>query len=725
MRSDCRTALAVLVLVATGARVRADDRPQASEKVDFDRAIAPLLAANCLECHYGAEPKGGLDLSRRELAREGGDSGSPIHPGRPDESLLWQYVRDGKMPPKRRMRAAEMELLRKWIAQGATWGADPIDPLRFTSDHRAGYDWWSLQPIGRPKLPQSANRNWARNAIDSFVLDRLEAKGLAPSEPTDPRVQVRRLYYTLVGLPPPFEVIEDFASCPSDNRYLRLVDRLLSSPHFGERWGRHWLDLVRYGESDGFERNFARDNAWHYRDWVIGALNHDLPLDDFARLQIAGDVLGNGDAESMKATGFLVAGIHNTVLGANEVMRKVARQDELEELIATLGQTFLGVTVQCGRCHDHKFDPVTQYDYYRLVATLEGVTHGERPLEQLKLSDPARPEAPKVYAVVPQQPAATFLLQRGNVEKPLERVAPGSIQSIFVHERFQLAPDAPEAERRRALARWLTSPRNPLFARVAVNRLWHHHFGTGIVETPSDFGFNGGRPSHPELLDWLASELIDSSFSAKHIHRLIVTSSTFRQSSRAIAGAAATDAGNRLLWRVSPRRIEAEVLRDSLLEISGQLNRTMVGPGYRDVKPYHNSGTTYYEPIDPIGPEFNRRTVYRFSPRGERSPLLDTFDCPDPSVATPSRLVTTTPLQALALWNDSFVLRMADELAKRIQQMSAGEIASDKIVTTYQLVFGRKPDVDEHDRSLELVQKHGLPALCRALVNSNEFVIIP
>ncbi|QEL15387.1 DUF1553 domain-containing protein [Limnoglobus roseus] len=956
---------------------------------DFDKQVAPLIARRCLDCHAGAEAKGKLDLSRRAGAAE-------VIAGKA-ESELWKRVAADEMPPKKPLTADEKATLKAWLDAGAIWGRDPIDPLAATTDHRAGRDWWALQPVVK------SQESGVRKSVDDFIRAKLRERGLAPSPPADPRTQIRRLYFDLIGLPPSPEEVEAFAKNPTDAAYAKVVDHLLASPHYGERWGRHWLDLVRYGESDSFERNEPRPNAWHYRDWVIDALNADVPYDRFAKLQLAGDALETGNPNAVKAAGFLVAGIHNTVLGADDVAKRTARQDELEDMLAAVGQTFLGLTVQCARCHDHKFDPVTQADYYRLTAAIGGVYHGERTLTspenqrrkqeleaklgaaekslaaleaagrqraakravatlpvspigrwtfekdatdsigslhgtlkdgatvasgRLKLDgrkahvvtaaltkdlrektleawvvlpmldqggggvitvetanggvfdsivfaenqprkwmagsnsftrtrpvageleketaapihvvvvyhadgrialfrngqpygEPYRPgeavtlkagdarvvfgmrhtgggkpfltgeiEEARLYdtaltpadvaasakagpgavgvrveemlaaltvaekaeretllaertklreqlaAIPPPLPVFTVLskpvprthvLARGSVEKPLAEVTAGGVAAVSGVADFGLPADADEGQRRAKLAAWVARAENPLFARVIVNRLWHHHFGVGLVETPSDFGFNGGRPSHPELLDRLAGELIEHGWSLKYVHKLMVTSAAYRQSSAKNPAAVAMDADNRLLWRKSPTRLEAEAIRDAILQVSGQLNPAVGGPPFHDVRTHGNAGTKFYEPIDPEGAAFHRRTVYRFSPRGERSALLETFDCPDPSALTPRRQVTTTPLQALALWNDSFVLRMSGHFEKRIEaeRAKADDIAvSAKVERAYRLALGRSPTDGELKPAVAFVEKHGLKSLGRVLFNCDEFVVI-
>jgi hypothetical protein len=810
---------------------------------------------------------------------------------------------------------------------------------------------------------------------------------------------------------------------------LRLLERLLESPHYGERWGRHWLDIVRFGESQGFERDKLRPNSWPYRDWVIAAFNDDLPYDEFVRLQLAGDVIYAGDPRAVIATGFLVAAPWDEVGQTQQsaAMKAVVRQDELEDLIGVTGQTFLGLTVNCARCHDHKFDPVSQTEYYRMAAVFAGVKHGEReslspdaagkddrgaarlrdelarterrldeelaafdapirrrilahrpagpdpaatlprpiarwefdgdlkdaigdlhgtahgrarvedgqllldgkdsfvetaplkseltarslevwvrlasleqrgggaitlqsssgaifdsivfgekepgqwmagsngysrtqsfnaPLEKeadrsivkflivyhadrsitgyrnghrygtpytapslatyeagkaqvlfgLRHSPPGGdrflagaieraalydralgpeevavlagvasdvvtddqllaempPEAlrarqqlvfelsrvrsqmrlvtgGRVYAVTATSPEPTFVLDRGNPAQKRDAVLPGAIKSVGgLTSEFGLAADAGEGDRRRRLAEWITDVHNPLTPRVIANRLWHYHFGTGLVDTPNDFGFNGGRPTHPELLDWLAAELVNPQtpvtpiqdpkseirnrpWSLKHLHRLIVSSATYRQSSAMIADAARVDAGNRFLWRKTPQRLEAESLRDTMLVVAGEFNPTMGGAGFNDFRTF-TFNSQFYEPIDPLGFAFNRRTVYRTWVRSGRNEFLDVFDCPDPSTTAPKRAVTTTPLQALALLNNSFTLRMAERLAARVAREADG--VERQVARLYDLAYNRRPQTEEIEEARAFVDRHGLPAFCRVIFNSNEFLYV-
>ena len=568
--------------------------------------------------------------------------------------------------------------------------------------------WWSFTPAGTIKVPTVGSGSNPAHPIDAFIRSRLAKEGLAPSKPASPGVLVRRLHFDLLGLPPAPGVVEEFVRDPSPAAYRVLVDSLLASPHYGERWARHWLDVARYGESNGFEYNEARRNAWPYRDWVIKAFNDDMPYDEFARMQLAGDILKPGK-EGTAAVGFLVAGTHNTVLGSSDQMKRQARQDELEEIVGTVTQGFLGLTVHCARCHDHKTDPIPNSEYYRVAAALSGVRHGTRQ---------------GMFSVRPANPGVMRIHHRGSAGDLGDEVTPGGVAALQgLSAEFKLAGNSSDAQRRRALAAWVTAPANPLFARVIVNRAWHYHFGRGIVETPSDLGAGGGRPSHPELLDWLAGWFRRNGYSLKALHRLVVTSETWRQSSASRPAALARDSGNSLLWRFSPRRVEAEVLRDSILQVAGVLNTHRGGPGYEDVREQHFNAGRYYHPIEVKGAKFNRRTIYRFSPRGARDALLDTFDCPDPSTTSPRRAVTTTPLQALSLSNNPFVWRMADSFAARVSKEAGGEVLR-QLELAWRLCLGRPPAEGELERGRQLVEKQGLSSLCRVLFNSSEFVLI-
>ncbi len=794
---------------------------EAEPKVTAEDRVAVVLARNCLECHNASDRKGGLDLTRRERALAGGESGKVLIPGDADGSELVDRTESGEMPPDGRAKLsdAERSLIRQWVASGAKWAADPIDPFLYTSDRRAGYNWWSLQPLRPVDPPKVTDAQWPVNAIDHFIMRKLEKAGLQPSPPADARTLIRRLHFDLIGLPPTPENVEYWidrlTASPTgrapaeddptrgpdplsrvpgpqlnEDAYRALVDRLLDSPHYGERWARHWLDLVRFGESQGFERNKFRPSAWKYRDFVVEAFNSDLPYDEFIRWQLAGDVLEPDDPLAVIASGFLAMGPYDLTAYNNGLpeMRAFAREEELEGLVATVCQTFLGLTVNCARCHDHKFDPVTQKEFYQISAALGGTYQGD---EREVVAKSARPAIEKriaavrdeiaalseqeenadarqqhalaarrsrleavikllgdgpVHTTAPREPGPWHVLARGDFRQPGEIVAPRGIAAVGgVSPDWQLDENAREADRRKALAQWIADPNNPLTPRVIVNRLWAWHFGQGLVQTPSDLGFQGGLPSHPELLDWLAGQLVSPrdgpAWSLKRIQRLIVTSATYRQGARVegvglrVEGKnpsslstpspqpSTIDADNRLLWRYSPHRLDAESFRDTVLAVSGQLDPRIGGPGFRDYTVKSAGNNENYTVFDAVGPEFNRRSLYRTCVRSGTSPLLDTLDCPDPSVATPQRSVTSTPLQALMLLNNKFMEHYAARFAERLQ-LEAPDDREAQIRRAYALAYSRQPADDEMAFGSEYVATHGLTGFCLVMFNLNEFMFV-
>jgi hypothetical protein len=669
---------------------------------------------------------------------------------------------------------------------------------------------WAFKPLRPPTPPAVARVEWVRNPIDRFILARLEREGLTPSAEAERAVLIRRVTFDLLGLPPTPEELQAFVEDRRPDAYERLVERLLASPQYGERWGRHWLDLVRFTESQGFEYDKLRPNAWHYRDYVIENFNADRSYFAFMQAQIAGDVVEPASPEGIVATSLLVCGAWDEAGNsqANVTQKLTTREEELEDLIGVVAQSFLGLTLNCARCHAHKFDPIPQADYYRVKAVFEGVRHGERAIapatvaqererragalqaqlsavekdiaaleEQGRRELAARsgsrgeavpgdrsektvaveelasvwsaadrerhaalrqavtnyqaalrglPPLPVSYAGTRRQPEPTRRLRRGDVRSPEETVTPGAPGIVTgLEAEFGLRADAPEAARRGAFAAWLVDERQVLPARVMANRLWQHHFGQGLVPTPNDFGKAGTPPSHPELLDWLAGVLLRSGGSRKAVHRSIVTSAAYRQNSAVRAAAAAVDGDNRLLWRASPRRLEAEAVRDAMLMVSGEIDLQLGGPSFR---PFVNLGSNgaqnEYVPADPIGSGFNRRTVYRMNVNSGKDPLLEAFDCPDPAVKVPRRGVTTTPLQALALMNSSFVQRQAAALARRVSRECSGS-GSRAIDRAYRYCLGRAASGDEL-RAAEQVARHsGLEPVCWALLNSTEFAYVP
>jgi mono/diheme cytochrome c family protein len=1102
---------------------------RAAERIDFTGQVAPLLAAKCGACHGPEDAESGLRIDLRDQAIAGGDSGSVgIVPGKPDESELFVRVsttdKELLMPADGEpLSADEQRLLRDWIAAGAVWPDELESLAELLPEGEAkpvkGANHWAFGPLARPAVPAAPP---GTTAIDAFILERLAAAGLAMNPEADPKALIRRVSFDLIGLPPSPEVIAAFedacrAAGGTDGPYRELVDRLLASPHHGERWARHWLDVVRFAESNGFEKNEARPHAWPYRDWVIASFNADKPYDQFVKEQLCGDQLG-ADA----ATGFIVGGPKDRVGSPDPVLTANQRADELHDMVSTTGSAFLGLTVGCARCHDHKFDPIPQTDYYAMKAVFEGVQHGDRDIlppdndERMKriaavraelapkerriaelqpaarllrtividdrttdqtenlvepqgiadhaggterghAADPgdirslpnlgkqyhwwaakpgqavfayapraagtfriwlswgagwkshardarylldadgdpattvdqeeiavvdqrlfadgsgdpppdqalwsgfrdagshrltessrllvaggaesasvtadvvifeeqesaddagglvahvrgrvtaganvdafppvpakfvrftvtatssaepcidelevltpsgrnlargAKPSSsgdyannsfhklahindglygnqkswisnqigggwvqlelpeveevsrvvwsrdrspkpkysdrlatayeiavsldgkawttvatqadripadyvhaatilpiraaaglspnelaelesleeqvagltkkleslsnlPKAYAGTFVRPPKTHRFFRGDPMQPREEIPPGSLTHFG--STWQLPADVAEGDRRRMLADWIADPANPLTPRVIVNRLWHYHFGTGIVDTPSDFGVNGGVPSHPELLDWLASELVDPAspgdrWRLKRIHRLIVTSRAYRQASTARPDGLAADAGGRLLWRHPPRRLEAEPLRDAILAVSGSLNPAMGGPGFDLFEPNSNYVKVYVTKNTFSADDF-RRMVYQAKPRAELDSFFGPFDCPDAGQVQPARTVSTTPLQALNMMNGEFLLDQAARFATRVAE-EAGSDPGRQAARAIQLAFGRPATDREIAASRELVAAHGLPILCRSLYNANEFITV-
>ena len=897
----------------------------------FRREIAPILVSRCLTCHSSKLKKGGLDLSTRGSALAGGSSGeAAIVPGKPAESELLAKLEAGEMPPKNPLAKDRIEAIRAWIAAGADYDREPLKPG--SADASA---LWSLRPIARPTPPPVKNAAWPRNAIDQFILAKLEHEGIEPVPLAGRHVLIRRATLDLTGLPPTPQEIEAFLNDTRADAYERLIDRLLASPHYGERWGRHWLDVVRFGESHGYETNMPRYNAWPYRDYVIRAFNQDLPYADFVRDQLAGDVAA-GDGLAKAATGFLVAGTHDGVGNATREGMLQQRNDDLDDVIAATSSTFLGLTVQCARCHDHKFDPIPQRDYYALQAVFAGVKHGDRAIalvpepdrtaersrvseelgrledaldaleplaqsdarhasraavdplhdvdrfepvlvryvrfeimstndgnepciDELEVRGPGRPgvnlasaaqgakasassEYPgnsrhkvvhlndgresnerswisnekgkgwaqvelarparvdrviwsrdrtgvyrdrlavsykvevaaqpgrwrvvassadrvaygagkaatsrgcsqetralierrawlrerakrlatdeSVYAGIFDTPEPTHLLARGDPSQPQGLVVPASLSSLS--PRFVLDQAAPDVERRRALASWLADPANPLPLRVLANRIWQYHFGLGLVATPNDFGSLGAPPSHPELLDWLAREIERDGGRIKPLHRLIMLSSTYQQSTMANPRGQARDAMAALRWRYPPRRLEAEAIRDAILFTSGDLNPAIGGPSYTVWAPNTNY-VAVYNALPRQGPATFRRMVYQLRPRGRLDDTFGVFDCPDAAQTTPRRTVSTTAPQALALWNSEFVLERATALAERARSQ-AGADPSAQVRWMFMTTLGRAPTDRERTGAVALVEHDSPAALGRVLYNSSEFLTLP
>lgn len=926
--------------------------------VDFEEQIAPIFERHCLGCHSSAKRAGDLalvtdsDLRQLEYVVPGNAAASPLL-----EAIASTPTDEPRMPKDAEpLSENAVSLIKRWINEGAKWPTGIV--LRERS--KADASWWSLQPLGHATPPTVDNVKdvWTENPIDCFVLAELNNQGLVPNPPADRRTLIRRASYDLTGLPPTPEQVQSFVADPDPRAYEQLIDRLLDSPHYGERWGRHWLDVVRFGESNGFERNFIINDLWPFRDYVIRSLNEDKPFDQFIREHLAGDVFGKDQPAIEVGSAFLVAGPYDDVRNLDAVQAAQIRANTIDEIIRATGEAFLGLTVGCARCHDHKFDPISQQDYYSWYATFAGVKHGRRivasqsekaahaqqvePLqtqletltaqrEQL-VSDidtraeqrrseyeaswirPAvdlrgsQEEFPAVTAnwlrlvsegntnaptntrrfdidelevwtaeTVPRNVALAsngasasgearqivdfpgaygphlaidgkvgerflgvggsltirfaqaskisrvfFSAARGEVRPDLAALAEYRIevsedgqvwkeianshdrrpvndahrvhrlrelemvpeerrrlakldrqlaavrrqlnsipklQEIWVGTRDADGGDGPfhvfeggspqrrgsevtaaslsalqsitpsyetsadESQRRIALADWLVDPGNPLTPRVLANRIWHYHFGTGIVSTPSDFGYMGAQPTHPALLDYLARQLHENDWRLKPLHRLIMTSQVYRQSSTHRADAARLDGDARFLWRFPPRRLSAEEIRDTMLSVAGKLDLSRGGPGFRLYRFLQDNVATY-EPLDEHGPETYRRAVYHQNARASVLDLMTDFDQPDCAFSTPKRASTTTPLQALTMLNHQFTVDMANFMADRLRQ-DAGVAVPQQIERAFQLCHGRQPSASELEDCQRLARSEGLDAVCRVLLNTSELIYVP
>lgn len=947
--------LSILFLEWLAADALAEDSPKipaaAKRDVDFNKDIKPLFKEHCLKCHGASKQRGDFRLDDKSAAMKGGENFAPaIIPGSGTDSPLVKFtagvVEGMEMPPEgeKRLSNDEIALLRAWIDQGAKWPEE-------APKQNDAVPHWSFQPLVRPVVPQIAG-HWANNPVDNFVAVKLqtlkvdgsssETTGLSPSDEADRVTLIRRLTFDITGLPATTEEVADFLADTRTDAWERLIDRLLSSPHFGERWARHWLDVVKFAESDGFETNQPRPNAWPYRDYVIRAFNEDKPFDSFLFEQLAGDTVGVDDA-----TGFLVAGAWDRVKSPDPGLTAQQRADELHDMISTSGSAFMGLTVGCSRCHNHKFDPIPQADYYAIKAVFAGVQHGERPLRpkdfehRQKVTDEVRSElatvefelekfepvasvsgtdnpfrrpavrrqanierfvpikakfvrftieatngsepcidelevfetttdprlrprnvalasagtiatsssslpgydihklpfvndgrygnsaswisnepgrgwvmlefvepfeiervvwsrdrpengqfqdriptsysieagmtpdsmqvvatshdrlpwggkpvttgnfewlndqerdaairlialrdslrqrlqsltgSAMVYAGRFTTPEATFRFHRGDPMQPRESAQPGGLSAFG--SPWNLTDEATDAQRRTAFANWMTSAEHPLTARVMVNRLWQYHFGQGIVQTSSDFGRNGTPPSHPELIEWLATES-KSGTSPKKIHRLILSSATFRQSSQARKEAIQVDAATRYLWRYPPRRLEAEAIRDGILAAAGILDDRMYGPGFDLFEPNTNY-VKVYNSKHTFGPSEWRRMVYQSKPRMQLDEIFGQFDCPDAGQIAPRRTSSITALQALNLLNSQFMVQTASLFATRLREQ-AGEDPPAQVHQAFEIAFQREPTADEAVAAVSLIREHGLPAFCRAILNANEFLFI-
>jgi len=712
----------------------------------FETRIRPLLAEHCYRCHSAQAKKlrGGLHLDRRTAAFKGGESGVAIVPGKPDESLLLSAIRyreeSLEMPPDGKLPAKAITAFEEWVAMGAPWPEDQEGAIAAADE---GFDFakfrrehWAFRPVTKASLPGVATATWPRKELDYFVLAKLERAGIEPSPEADRRTLIRRAWFDLAGLPPAAEIVDEFVS--GKIGWARVVDDLLASPHYGERWARHWLDVARYSDGlGGFLDNGALPQAWRYRDWVVAALNADMPYDEFLRQQIAGD-LDPTLRDGAIATGFFAVGPTYRSDGGDPEAKAQALAETLSDRIDTLSQAFLGLTVACARCHDHKFDPVTMRDYYALAGIFnntrldehplappdevkawreldgrirkldaevkrakkkgEDVAERKRELESLKSSLP--PKFQFAHVLKDGGNADMHVAIRGDLRKHGELV-PRRFLEIF----GDTAAFA-EGSGRRELARAVTDPANPLVARVFVNRVWQWHFGAGLVRTPSNFGVLGEAPSHPGLLDWLTADFVAHGWSIKRLHRQILHSATWRMTSAYRENAFARDGDNRLLWRMSPQRLEVEAWRDALLAVSGRLDRSLGGAPDREIL------------------QSRRRTLYAtISRNGDRfrsDEFLRNFDFPAPRTTAAGRTVSTVPQQYLFMLNSDFFGECADALAQRLREGARGGI--NQVRLAYRLLFQRAPDRAEVMAGNQFLANGGsLTSYAQALLSSEEF----
>jgi hypothetical protein len=775
-----------------------------------EKAARGILENKCAVCH-GSAQMSGLDLRERATVLKGGKRGSAIIPGNAEQSLLYRAIRrDGelKMPPgNTALTTSEVNAIRDWINGGAKWSGG--------AEKRPEPTWWSLRKPVRPEVPVVKEASSVRNPIDAFILSKLEEKRLHLTPEADRRTLVRRAYFDLHGLPPSPEQVEEFVNDQSPNAYEKLIDRLLESPRYGERWGRQWLDLVRYADTSGFETDHFFITAWRYRDWVIESFNNDKPYTTFVQEQIAADELWSTNMElegSSKLPKEKEENIHRRIgtglftIGSFPIeftyYGDQFRAEWEADAVDTVGAAFLGLTVGCARCHDHKFDPISQRDYYRMAALFAGSVEREVPLvspfdiqtasrnfpllNQAQIlkqmagrggrgrgagrgnaqaqqantqvetadADPAAPPRPapadpqraallqqlgEAYLRAPEHyPTAnvlgheevvpdTHILIRGDFKNKGEKVEPGYLSALPAGPAI-VEPNGIlfVPQRRKALALWLTSPENPLLARVMVNRIWQGHFGEGIVRTPNDFGRQGEWPTHPELLDWLAVEFADRGWSIKQMHRLIMLASVYRASSVADEKALSADPENHLLSRMPRRRLDSDSLRDSILSVAGSLNLKMGGVGVIPPLTHEEILAARFPNLWPANPdpaEHNRRSVYLQMKRSLTLPLLQIFDAPDTATSCPRRERSTVAPQALALMNGEFAVAQADQFAARIKK-TAGDNPESQVDTGWKMAFGRLPDEAERKTALDYLGRNSLPRLCLLIYNMNEFVYV-
>jgi hypothetical protein len=739
-------ALVALGSASIGSGQEKEVAPSAQQVQFFEAQIRPVLANNCFKCHSDKKQRGGLRLDSRAAILKGGTSGAAVIPGQPSDSRLIHavnYQGDLNMPPTRKLKKNEVAALTQWVKMGLPWPgsnpapiiAAPAQSLQVTDRDR---QYWAFRPVRRPPAPHLARTT---NPIDAFIAGKLAEKGLSLSPPASKRELMRRVYFDLLGLPPAPEEAAAFLNDRRPDAYERLIDNLLSRPQYGERWGRHWLDVVRFAQTNGYERDDEKPHAWRYRDYVIKAFNDDKPFNRFILEQLAGDELDQVTDESVTATAFYRLGVWDD----EPDDKRQAEFDNLDDMLSVTSTAFLGLTLGCARCHDHKFDPIPQEDYYSMLAFLRNIkpyrAPGKDKSAETNLFVKLKSGGVTLAARETVETVRTHVLIRGSAATPGKEVSPRFVQVLCASAAAaapalpKVAAKATSTGRRHVLAEWIASPDNPLTARVIANRLWHYHFGRGIVATPSDFGRTGTPPTHPELLDWLASELIADGWRLKPLHRLILLSQTYRQSSRAQNDRAVeVDPGNTLLWRQNLRRLEAEAIRDSVLAISGQLNFKMGGRG---IFPTLSKEVLSTQSRPGLGwnsspkEEQTRRSVYIFVKRTLGVPLLETFDVASPDTPTAARTTTTIAPQALVLLNSTFIEEQADACARRIMAETEANVPAN-IERLFQLALSRNPTPREMQVGTDYLHRfepaethrRALAMLCKVVLNLNELVYI-